>query len=147
MLWTAPPPGTEVPWMWELLRLPRFRGAIQADSYDNRSPHLQVGLPRQQSRGHRLDGELAMRLLKHGAEVDHRVDVLAVARVNVADELARLGNHHGIQTTRRTGMRMLESNRQQRHQPSDIVERVQGEAGFHHLVDLIGRHPFARTLD
>ena len=45
MLWTAPPPGTRVPWMWALLRLPRFRGAIHADSHDNRSRHRQVGLP------------------------------------------------------------------------------------------------------
>src|SRR5271170_3763066 len=24
MLWTAPPPGARSPWMWALLRLPRF---------------------------------------------------------------------------------------------------------------------------
>jgi hypothetical protein len=29
--------GTRVPRMWELLRLPRFRGASHADSYDGRS--------------------------------------------------------------------------------------------------------------
>ncbi|MEY9132162.1 transposase [Bradyrhizobium diazoefficiens] len=36
MLWTAPPPGTSVPWMWSLLGLPRFRGASHADDNDNR---------------------------------------------------------------------------------------------------------------
>src|SRR6187397_2773831 len=36
--------GTRVPRMWALLRLPRFRGAIHADSLDNRSRHRQVGL-------------------------------------------------------------------------------------------------------
>jgi hypothetical protein len=28
--------GTSVPWMWALLRLPRFRGANHADDNDNR---------------------------------------------------------------------------------------------------------------
>ena len=30
--------GTEVPWMWVLLRPPRFGGARYATGYDNRSP-------------------------------------------------------------------------------------------------------------
>src|SRR3977135_664120 len=34
--------GTRVPWMWALLRLPRFRGATYADDHDNRSRHRQV---------------------------------------------------------------------------------------------------------
>ena len=28
MLWTAPPPGTRVPWIWGLLGLPRSGGAL-----------------------------------------------------------------------------------------------------------------------
>src|SRR5664279_1806322 len=28
--------GTSVPWMWALLRLPRFRGASHADDHDHR---------------------------------------------------------------------------------------------------------------
>jgi len=35
--------GTEVPWMWVLLRPPRFGGAKHASGYDNRSRHRQVG--------------------------------------------------------------------------------------------------------
>src|ERR1700709_2441219 len=31
--------GTSVPWMWALLRLPRFRGASHADDHDNRFRH------------------------------------------------------------------------------------------------------------
>src|SRR6266851_4862930 len=31
--------------MWALLRLPRFRGATQADDHDNRSRHCQVSVP------------------------------------------------------------------------------------------------------
>src|SRR3979490_2927148 len=34
--------GTRVPWMWALLRLPRFRGASHADDHDNRFGHRQV---------------------------------------------------------------------------------------------------------
>src|SRR5579863_8918645 len=34
--------GTRVPWMWGLLRLPRFRGASHADDHDNRFRHRQV---------------------------------------------------------------------------------------------------------
>jgi hypothetical protein len=30
--------GTEVPWMWVLLRPPRFGGAKYASGHDNRSP-------------------------------------------------------------------------------------------------------------
>jgi len=30
-----------VPWMWALLRLPRFRGASHADDHDNRFGHRQ----------------------------------------------------------------------------------------------------------
>ncbi len=37
--------GTSVPWMWALLRLPRFRGASHADDNDNRFRHRQVGFP------------------------------------------------------------------------------------------------------
>src|SRR5205823_11633662 len=36
--------GTEVPWMWGLLRLPRFGGAIHANGYDDRSRHRQVSV-------------------------------------------------------------------------------------------------------
>ena len=43
MLWTAPPPGTWVPWMWVLLRPPRFGGAKHASSHDSRSRHRKVG--------------------------------------------------------------------------------------------------------
>src|ERR1700732_1641544 len=44
MLWTAPPPGTCVPWKGALLRLPRFGGAIHANDHDNWSRYRQVGL-------------------------------------------------------------------------------------------------------
>ena len=37
--------GTAVPWMWALLRLPRFRGASHADDNDNWFRHRQVGFP------------------------------------------------------------------------------------------------------
>src|SRR5258706_6462956 len=37
--------GTSVPWMWALLRLPRFRGANHADDNDNRFRHRQVSFP------------------------------------------------------------------------------------------------------
>src|SRR6266481_3701720 len=37
--------GTSVPWMWALLRLPRFRGASHADDNDNRFRHRQVSFP------------------------------------------------------------------------------------------------------
>ena len=37
--------GTCVPWMWALLRLPRFRGVSHADDNDNRFRHRQVGFP------------------------------------------------------------------------------------------------------
>jgi SRSO17 transposase len=37
--------GTSVPWMWGLLRLPRFRGASHADDNDNRFRYRQVGFP------------------------------------------------------------------------------------------------------
>jgi hypothetical protein len=37
--------GTSVPWMWALLRLPRFRGASHADDNDNRVRYRQVGFP------------------------------------------------------------------------------------------------------
>src|SRR5882724_11234693 len=36
--------GTSVPWMWALLRLPRFRGASHADDHNNRFGYRQVGL-------------------------------------------------------------------------------------------------------
>src|ERR1700674_5210383 len=42
--------GTSVPWMWALLRLPRFRGASHADDNDNRFRHRQVGFPSTRSR-------------------------------------------------------------------------------------------------
>src|SRR5262249_36188613 len=35
--------GTEVPWMWVLLRPPRFRGAKHASGHDNRSRNRKVG--------------------------------------------------------------------------------------------------------
>src|SRR6266403_5189776 len=35
--------GTEVPWMWVLLRPPRFGGAKYASGHDNRSRHRKVG--------------------------------------------------------------------------------------------------------
>jgi len=37
--------GTSVPWMWALLRLPRFRGASDADDNDNRFGHRKVSFP------------------------------------------------------------------------------------------------------
>src|SRR6478735_11223199 len=37
--------GTSVPWMWALLRLPRFRGASHADDNDDRFRPRQVGFP------------------------------------------------------------------------------------------------------
>src|ERR1700752_666084 len=37
--------GTSVPWMWALLRFPRFRGASDADDNDNRFRHRKVGFP------------------------------------------------------------------------------------------------------
>src|SRR6476659_2114224 len=36
-MWTAPPPGTRVPWIWELLGLPRSGGASHAYGHDNRT--------------------------------------------------------------------------------------------------------------
>src|SRR5271156_5990425 len=44
MLWTALPPGARAPWMWALLRLPRFGGATYANGHDNRSGYREVGL-------------------------------------------------------------------------------------------------------
>jgi hypothetical protein len=43
--------GTEVSWMWVLLRPPRFGGAKHASGHDNRSRHSQVGFsnPRKQT--------------------------------------------------------------------------------------------------
>ena len=32
-----------MPWMWALLRLPRFRGATHANGHDNRSRYCKVG--------------------------------------------------------------------------------------------------------
>jgi hypothetical protein len=37
--------GTRVPWMWALLRLPRFGGANHADDHDNRSRYCQISFP------------------------------------------------------------------------------------------------------
>jgi len=37
--------GTSVPWMWALLRLPRFRGASHADDHDNRLRYRQADFP------------------------------------------------------------------------------------------------------
>src|SRR5215471_4277919 len=42
MLWTAPPPGTRVPWIWGLLGLPRSGGATHANGHDNRFGHCEV---------------------------------------------------------------------------------------------------------
>src|SRR5580704_9054050 len=52
MLWTAPPPGTRVPWMWALIRLPRFGGATYANDHDNGSRYREVGFsgPRRRCR-------------------------------------------------------------------------------------------------
>src|SRR5262249_46195598 len=36
--------GTEVPWMWVLLRPPRFGGAKHASGHDHRSRHREVGV-------------------------------------------------------------------------------------------------------
>jgi transposase len=44
--------GTSVPWMWALLRLPRFKGASHADDNDNRFRHRQVSF-----QVHRVDGD------------------------------------------------------------------------------------------
>jgi hypothetical protein len=35
--------GTRVPWMWVLLRLPRFGGAHHANGHDNRFRYCEVG--------------------------------------------------------------------------------------------------------
>src|SRR5579871_6760409 len=35
MLWTAPPTGTRVPWIWGQLGLPQFGGAAYADNFDD----------------------------------------------------------------------------------------------------------------
>src|ERR1700733_6017933 len=36
--------GTSVPWMWVLLKLPRFGGAKHASDHDTRSRHCEAGL-------------------------------------------------------------------------------------------------------
>jgi len=52
MLWTAPPPGTRVPWIWELLGLPRYNTRNVAFSHSGggtepraarRAPDPQLG--------------------------------------------------------------------------------------------------------
>src|ERR1700730_13459674 len=43
MLWTAPSTGTRVPWMWVLLKAPRFEGANHANDHHDRSRHRQIG--------------------------------------------------------------------------------------------------------
>src|SRR5271170_3669336 len=43
MLWTALPPDARAPWMWALLRLPRFGGATYANGHDDRSRYREVG--------------------------------------------------------------------------------------------------------
>src|SRR5260370_40627311 len=48
--------GTSVPWMWVLLRLPRFRGASHADDNDNRFRHRQVSFPGSRRRRWRPSG-------------------------------------------------------------------------------------------
>src|SRR5438309_1813362 len=35
--------GTEVPWMWVLLKPPRFGGATHASGHDNRSRYREIG--------------------------------------------------------------------------------------------------------
>src|ERR1700738_5318531 len=35
--------GTRVPWMWVLLKAPRFEGANHGNDHDNRSRHRQIG--------------------------------------------------------------------------------------------------------
>src|SRR4029079_12078751 len=42
--------GTEVPWMWVLLRPPRFGGAKHASGHDNRSRYRQVCFSNMQPR-------------------------------------------------------------------------------------------------
>src|SRR5215204_3096989 len=37
--------GPSMPWIWPLLRLPRFRGVSHADDDDNRFRYRQVGFP------------------------------------------------------------------------------------------------------
>src|SRR5258705_7888180 len=37
--------GTRVPWMWALLRLPRFRGATHANGQDNWFRYRQISFP------------------------------------------------------------------------------------------------------
>src|SRR5215470_15040255 len=44
MLWTTPPPGARAPWMWVLLRPPRFGEPSYASGHDNWSRHREVGL-------------------------------------------------------------------------------------------------------
>ena len=44
MLWTAPPPSARAPWMWALIRLPRFGGATYPNGHDNRSGYREVSL-------------------------------------------------------------------------------------------------------
>ena len=41
----------------------------------------ETSLVRQKQRRHRLDGKLTMSLLEDRADIDHRVDILAAARV------------------------------------------------------------------
>src|SRR5258706_10296769 len=48
--------GTSEPWMWALLRLPRFRGANHADDNDNRFRHRQVSFPGSRRRRWRPSG-------------------------------------------------------------------------------------------
>jgi nicotinamidase-related amidase len=36
--------GTRVPWMWGLIKLPRFGGATHANHYDNRSRHRKISV-------------------------------------------------------------------------------------------------------
>src|SRR5476651_2569228 len=69
--------------MWELLRLPRFRGATHANDHDNRSRHYQVGLPGARRRCCRPSG--------------HPAPVEASRRPGVLPEAAAmLGWHRGL---------------------------------------------------
>src|SRR6202521_5241948 len=80
--------GTSVPWMWALLRLPRFRGASHADGNDNRFRHRQVGLP--SSWAHGLAGEAADQGCRNSARQQDR-----------ANGLGHDGQGRAIQGTRR----------------------------------------------
>ena len=79
--------GTSVPWMWALLRLPRFRGASHADDNDNRFRHRQVGFPGSRRRRLRPGGCSA------AIEASLRPDVLPEAVAMVGIEACGSAHH------------------------------------------------------